>query len=575
MYNCMWCRNCNMETNEKYCPVCGEETVEDLPIEIYWCKNCKVPIIQNIKQSDKGVCPICGNKTKYLTTDLRPVFPEERLLLEILLEKEPYEFIEKSVWSVNSRYYIDGKSVSLSRSLFQSADANAIREKLAKYSENNSYDFFKQHIKMFIKANKNRLNYLIEEAHEFVRKTASKFDEEKIVLSFSGGKDSTVTADIVIKALSNPSLVHIFGNTTLEFPYTLEYAERYRKNHEQAIFQIAQNYEQEFYDVCEDIGPPARMMRWCCSMFKTGPITRVINSLYRNQQILTFYGIRKSESVSRSKYNRIEDDAESVKIQQQTVASPIFFWKDIDVWLYMLAEDVDFNEAYRLGYDRVGCWCCPNNNQRVQFLSRIYMPEQSKKWRNFLIDFAKRIGKEDAEVYVDTGKWKARQGGNGLAAAGDVKIKFTNCTTEDHAKIYKLVRPYNDELVGMFTPFGRVAPELGNKLLNEVLVLDVRTNVPILSIQPFGQDGYDYSVKVKTMNVRDHDELQRMVGYQVRKFNACRRCLKCESICRAGAISISGDSYYIDPDKCVHCKMCMTAKYLDGGCMMDKYLRTK
>ena len=53
-------------------------------------------------------------------------------------------------------------------------------------------------------------------------------------------------------------------------------------------------------------------------MFKTGPITRVINSLYRNQQILTFYGIRKSESVSRSKYNRVEDDAESVKIQQQS-----------------------------------------------------------------------------------------------------------------------------------------------------------------------------------------------------------------------------------------------------------------
>ena len=49
-----------------------------------------------------------------------------------------------------------------------------------------------------------------------------------------------------------------------------------------------------------------------------------------------------------------------------------------------------FNEAYRLGYDRVGCWCCPNNNQRAQFLSRIYMPEQSKKWRDFLIRFAKR-----------------------------------------------------------------------------------------------------------------------------------------------------------------------------------------
>ena len=156
-----------------------------------------------------------------------------------------------------------------------------------------------------------------------------------------------------------------------------------------------------------------------------------------------------------------------------------------------------------------------------------------------------------------------------------MKIRFSNCTSEEHAKIYRLVRPFDDELVGMFVPFGRVAPELGQKLLHEVIVLDPRTNVPILSIQPFEHDGYEHAVKVRTMNVADHDDLQRMVGYQIRKFNACRQCLKCESLCRAGAISVAGGSYYIDPEKCVHCKMCMTAKYLDGGCTMDKYLRTK
>ncbi len=571
----MWCKNCNIETNEDICPICGEVTVEDIPVEVYWCDNCKTPVVQNVNQADRGICPICGGQTRYMAADLRPVFPEERLLLELLLKKKPHAYIEKSVWSANSRYYIDGESVAISSKTFQTADTDYLIKEIEKYKKENSYEIFNNHISNFILANKCRLDYLKDEAFEFVRKTASKFDEEKIVLSFSGGKDSTVTADVVVKALSDPSLVHIFGNTTLEFPSTVTYAERYRKNHPQAIFLTAKNEEQVFYDVCEDIGPPARMMRWCCSMFKTGPITRVINSLYRNQQILTFYGIRKSESVSRSKYNRVEDDAESVKIQQQTVASPIFFWKDIDIWLYMLSENVDFNDAYRLGYDRVGCWCCPNNNQRAQFLSRIYMPEQSKKWRNFLIDFAKKIGKEDAEVYVDTGKWKARQGGNGLRAAGDVKIKFTNCTTEEHAKIYRLVRPFDDELVGMFVPFGRIAPELGKKLLHEVIILDSRTNVPILSIQPFNQDDYEYAVKIRTMNVQDHDDLQRMVGYQIRKYNACRKCLKCESICRAGAISISEDGYYIDTEKCVHCKMCMTAKYLDGGCTMDKYLRTK
>ena len=77
------------------------------------------------------------------------------------------------------------------------------------------------------------------------------------------------------------------------------------------------------------------------------------------------------------------------------------------------------------------------------------------------------------------------------------------------------------------------------------------------------------------MNVADHDDLKRMIAYQVRKFNACRKCLKCESLCKAGAISIIGDRYSINADKCVHCKMCVNQKYLAGGCMMDKYLRTK
>lgn len=374
----MWCRDCAIETNEKNCPICGRITEEDTPFEIMWCPSCRVPIIRAVNDQAKDECPLCSGRVHHLSADLRPVFPEERLLLELLLKKEANEFIDKSVWAANSRYYIDGKSIALASSIFQNADADLLIKKLEGYAPKNSYENFNRDISRFVQANKERLHYLKDEAFSFVRHTAEKFDEEKIVISFSGGKDSTVTADVVVKALSNPNLVHIFGDTTLEFPFTIEYANRFRANHPQAIFEIAKNDEQIFYDVCEDIGPPARMMRWCCSMFKTGPITRIINGLYRNQQILTFYGIRKSESVSRSKYNRIEDAAESVKIQQQTVASPIFFWKDIDIWLYILAENIDFNDAYRLGYDRVGCWCCPNNNQRAQFLSRIYMPERSK-----------------------------------------------------------------------------------------------------------------------------------------------------------------------------------------------------
>ena len=96
-----------------------------------------------------------------------------------------------------------------------------------------------------------------------------------------------------------------------------------------------------------------------------------------------------------------------------------------------------------------------------------------------------------------------------------------------------------------------------------------------MSIQPFSQDGYEYAVKVKTMNVKKHDDLQRMIGYQIRKHNACRKCLKCESICKAGAISIIGDRYVINSNKCIHCKMCVKPKYLENGCLMGKYLAVK
>lgn len=570
----MWCKECRRVTQLNKCELCGRPTEQDVPVEVYWCAECGVPILRAADDINRGTCPECGNEVVYLASDMRPVFPEERLLIEILLDK-PLEFIGKSVWANTNRYYIDGKPIAITSKHYKKYTADYLREHLQKYKSKNSYEFFNENVKKFVRANRTRLKAITDEAHNFIQQEAAKYPRENIVLSFSGGKDSTVTADLAVKALSDPSLVHIFGNTTLEFPLTIEYAGRFRIENPKAIFRIAQNKEQDFYSVCEDIGPPARMMRWCCSMFKTGPITRILNRYYRDINILTFYGIRKCESVSRSKYNRVEDNAESVKIQKQKVASPIFLWQDLDVWLYIFGEDIDFNEAYRLGYDRVGCWCCPNNNERAQFLSSIYMPEQYKKWRDFLIDFAKKIGKPDAEVYIDSGKWKARQGGNGVKAALDVKIKYTNCTSEDHAKIYRLNRAVDDDFLNLFTPFGKVSKELGRKLISETLVLDIATNTPIISIQPFTQDGYEYSVKIKTMNVASHEDLQRKAAYQVRKFNACRKCLKCESLCQFGAISIVGDRYHIDEAKCKRCKKCVTAKYLDGGCLMDKYLKTK
>ena len=360
----MWCANCSKNTYSDTCEVCGSKTQQETPIEVYWCASCRAPIIREVTDIHALTCPNCGGEIRYLAKDLRPVFPEERLLLE-LIEGKPFAYKSAAVWAADSRYYINGESTNLSIDRLKKVDVARIAKQLNELKEQNSYDEFNEQIIKFVQCNADRLSAIKEEAFSFVQQQVANFPNHQLVISFSGGKDSTVVADIVVRALSNPKLVHIFGDTTLEFPITYEYVSRYRKNNPLAIIKTAKNKEQEFYAVCDQIGPPARMMRWCCTMFKTGPITRVLNSLFKDAKILTFYGIRKNESASRSKYDRVANSAD-VKIQKQTVAAPIFYWADLEVWLYMLAEEVDFNDAYRLGYDRVGCWCCPNNNVRSQ-----------------------------------------------------------------------------------------------------------------------------------------------------------------------------------------------------------------
>ena len=97
------------------------------------------------------------------------------------------------------------------------------------------------------------------------------------------------------------------------------------------------------------------------------------------------------------------------------------------------------------------------------------MPDEYKKWHDFLVAFAKRIGKPDPENYVDSGNWKARQGGNGVEAAEDIKIKFTNCTAEENAKIYQLNKPVADSFYSLFNPFGIVSKELGRKMIEKLV----------------------------------------------------------------------------------------------------------
>ena len=355
---------------------------------------------------------------------------------------------------------------------------------------------------------------------------------------------------------------------------TYEYKKRFAREHR---VLPAKNYEKNFESLCEQIGPPSRVMRWCCTVFKTGAITQTIASAFKNKtNILSFQGIRHNESLSRSKYDR---ESKSPKITKQTVVAPIIEWTDFDVWLYILTTGIDFNDAYRLGYSRVGCWCCPNNGSWSEFLSKVHMYEQYVHWRQLLVKFAKKIDKPDPEEYVDEGGWKARQGGNGIDIAERSIISYEPCATEDNAFNYELQKPITKELYELFKPFGYINTQLGNERLGEVYVLDKKGNVVLVLQGRIGSSKLKVTIKNERLaRATSLKVAEGKIQCQLTKYQMCIGCKACESVCKHSAIKIKemGDgsiSYKIDDQKCKRCTECVN--HFNAGCYVRKVLTIK
>lgn len=572
---------------EKICPEhnvpvygdkCSKDGCEERPIvstTIYWCDKCNVPTFEK-------KCTCCGSEGHYIATDVRPVFPEEKVLLSILMEKDsPLALDNASVWNSSSGYFIDGhKEVLVIKDINQKPleEIKNIKGIYDKYVKLSDKSYFESMIEKFIEVNKDRYYAITDEAISYIQSFSDKYSFDDMFVSFSGGKDSTVTSDLVTRAFATNSIKHIFGDTTLEFESTYEYRDRFAKHH--TVIR-AKNYEKNFENLCEQIGPPSRVMRWCCTVFKTGAINKVLSQIFKDKiNVLTYYGIRKSESTSRSKYDR---ESESPKITKQTVVSPIINWIDFDVWLYILTTRIDFNDAYRLGFSRVGCWCCPNNGAWSEFLSKIHMFDKYEHWRTVLVDFAKKIGKPDAEEYIDSGNWKARQGGNGLEIANTSVIAFEPCATEDNAFNYELQNLITEDLYELFKPFGYINKELGNERLGEVYVMDRQGKVALVLQGRIGTNRL--KVTIKKTNIAGAANLQAAEGKikcQLTKYQMCLGCKACASVCKHNAITVrmkeddDGNQelvYRIDDDKCIRCTECVD--HFNAGCYMRKVLTIK
>lgn len=576
-YICKKCNDLMCETS--ICPVC-KNRAELFESAVFWCPHCNAP-------SYHSKCEQCGSDCEYVGTDIRPVFPEERLLLEILLEK-PFSFAGKAVWNVGSNHYIvDGKRKTLSyKALRETSDVQNVILKLNQCKQQNeSYikSFYESEtITNFVKINKAHLNMITFEAIEYIRNLTINKDEGDMFVSFSGGKDSTVTSHLVRNALPDRSIIHIYGDTTLEYPTSEVYIKRFRRDNPAVPLLVAKNKDQDFFNLCEVIGPPARMLRWCCTVFKTGAITKKIDSTFKDaKQLITFQGIRRNESNSRNKYDK---ESNNSKIKKQLAVNPIIDWTDFDVWLYILSNNIDFNDAYKQGFSRVGCWCCPNNSSWSEFLSAIYMNDKYNEFRKILYGFAEKIGKPDWKDYIDNGEWKKRQGGNGLEISKKSVVSFKPCALEENTYNFDLTKPISEELYKFFKPFGILNFDMGRKALNEVYVLDKKTNMPLLRISGrIGTSLLKIAVVGESHLFANRKITEMYLKNQINKYQTCIGCTYCEAVCKFGALkvfntkkgNVSNDTiaYSIDADKCVGCLECV--KHFDNGCYINKILKIK
>lgn len=544
-----------------------------MPKSIYWCSECKVPVIE------QNACPRCGSKLKCISTNgiCNPVFSQEKKLLSMIIGDK----IDGDVWYLgNSFYYIDGKRIRVPYvDFFRTNRHQKVAQELRQDIVN---DDTIESLPIYLEVNERYIRELIFEAEAYVIDLVRELSCNSLkkyvpTVSFSGGKDSTVVSRVVRDALQEERIIHFFGDTTLEFPATHEYVENVFRSENPFTPLIPSESDKDFYKLCNVFGPPSKFERWCCTIFKTGNLNSEYQNLSGNS--LSFLGIRHSESKERKNYERTQTHS---KIGSQINAMPIIEWNDCDVWLYILYKGIRFNNAYRWGYKRVGCWCCPNNSDWSTMLTEIYYPELSAKWKMILYDFARKTNKDNIEDYVENGKWKTRKGASGLETK-NISIIDTPCNLSDRARNIIIKRKFERDVLEFFKPFGELS----------VLEKEEATYVTVIEKDAYDDAGIKHGkekvcdlvirwgtpvIKILPAPKTDLQLLLSRIKCQLRKYQFCIKCSACDSICPRGAISTIGrNRYHIDASKCSQnlsvCSRCIAKFY--NGCITCQVLAGK
>jgi len=505
---------------------------------IYWCENCNVPLLT-------GECEICKNEGKYCSSDLKPVFRGEKKLYEEVtgIELPDNLFRNKNRVIYNAEtlftYTINNGDLIIDR------NKKEIQKKIAGNKET-----FDETIKKTISANGKYLNEIERNAIGRIRKEAHKHNNKNIFILFSGGKDSAVVAYLVKEAFPDHTFPLVFADTNLEFEETIDYAENFAKKYGFKI--IIPKPEKKFFDLVNELGPPSRYMRWCCTTQKAVPFAK----FYKNKSnAITFDGIRRKESKTRIGYGIVRKNPKLIK---QTNISPIIEWSEFDVWLYGQWKEIPQNPLYDYGFSRMGCWMCPNSSDISIFLTKRIHPELWKKWENTLLKYAREHNRD--KTWVIENKWRNRKPfRNG---DDDFSVReIQPCTsTNEIIYEYEFIEPINWDIIDFLKIFGKTKV---SKKLNISSVKKNNTSIMVYA------NKNKITLTLKN-NLFSHDtslQTKKHLERQIIRYLNCVGCGACIGYCPNGAINIINNKFKIDNRKCTHCFKCVDTKYIKDICI--------
>lgn len=238
----------------------------------------------------------------------------------------------------------------------------------------------------------------------------------KIIVQFSGGKDSQACLIWAVKRYGREKVEALFCDTGWEHPITYQHVKDICKQMGIKLIVLKSNKYKDFQDMCKKQKYfPSGLRRTCTSWMKVFPMVDWV--LEQDESMIIIQGIRAKESKKRSTmaqecsyFGDYFGDKEKnlykktkvrewCKTHDASVLRPVFGWTAQDVIDYILENGQQPNELYKRGASRVGCFPCVMSR-----LSEVKAMMKDEDMRKRLINLEKEVSNEKGEFVGFFGK---------------------------------------------------------------------------------------------------------------------------------------------------------------------------